>query len=142
MKLAGDIAAALFFMKYKRPMKKKEQMFIHTEIANIYRMLRVGPSRSASHTLEQLRSNAIVREIIDVTLEPVTVATPHSFVFDYRELVEVIERYQAVVVPEVGCIFCYKNELYLCSIQRQEKLTTEAIRTMFEHHREMIAFSN
>jgi hypothetical protein len=140
--LAYFIAAALFIKKYQRPLKKNEQVAILEAMENAYRILRSGHSESPSLTLQHIRSNARVCEILDVSINSPSLSEPHSFILDFEEVCYIIKKHQAVVVKGVGCLVFLKQTIYLCTTTSQQKLKKSCLRQLFKKPREIITLSD
>jgi len=103
--LTYDVGVALFSKKFNRPPTQAEAARILDTVKELYVELNQSQPTCPRVSLEHLRTNAGVMEVLDVALsaQP-SVTEPHSFVFDYGQFMEHLKAHRALVVPRVGCL--------------------------------------
>jgi len=122
MSLPFHLAAALFVRTHTRPPRKREHADLAAAVRAAYAHLRCAPSKDANEVLEQLRSSARVREVVDVALDGPAVSQPHSFVARLEELADTVQKQKTFVVENVGCLAYYKRAYYLITEDRVKRI--------------------
>ena len=133
--LAFDLAVALFALSYGRPPSAAEHAALLAAVREMYAHLRVSPSNDAAEALTQLRTNARVRDVMDVALDAPTVSQPHSFITGFDELQKAITRNRALVIHSLGCAVYYKNAYYFLDETGKRQVTPDELRSAFEAQR-------
>ena len=126
------IALRLMSKQLKRVPTRAEHARVGAVVTELYTSMRRSQPQCPKRALEQLRSNARVREIVDVATDVRPLSRPHAFV-DFDELMRMLKSEKAVVCPVLGAIMYFSGKIVLSTEARQRKLNQRKLKRMFEH---------
>lgn len=129
--LAMYIALCLMSKQLKRVPTRVEHARVVAVVTEVFASLRRSQPSCPKRALEQLRSNARVREVLDVATDVRTMSSPHTFI-DFDELLRTLKTEKAIVCPSLGAITSFGGKLVLSTEAKQKKTNQRKLKRLFE----------